>query len=292
MALVGVDLDVRRRRPWPAARRGRGSGSRAGTTCWMRSPRSPCGLRLGFAFDDLASGLGAYTGTRRRMEFKGEVGGVRVYDSYAHHPREIAGDLVAARSLAGAGRVVVAFQPHMVSRTRIFGAEMGAALGRGRRGRGDGRVRRSRGPRARGDRRACRRRGAAGPGARRASSRRGPLSPSTLRAGRAPATWCSPWARVTSPAGPRGPRRARGAWSRRPVPEQRGPDDAGTEGRPEVDDDGRLTSRRRPRRPGLRASPVAAALRRAPSVPVRRTGARPGRTGVWLVFFSVGGDGA
>ena len=87
------------------------------------------GLRLGYAFADLADGLGAYTGTRRRMELKGEAAGIRVFDSYAHHPREIAGDLEAARSLAGPGRVVVAFQPHMVSRTRIFGAEMGAALG-------------------------------------------------------------------------------------------------------------------------------------------------------------------
>jgi UDP-N-acetylmuramate--alanine ligase len=87
------------------------------------------GLRLGYGFGDLARGLGAYSGTRRRMELKGEVGGIRVFDSYAHHPKEIAGDLVAARSLAGAGRVVVAFQPHMVSRTRIFGAEMGSALG-------------------------------------------------------------------------------------------------------------------------------------------------------------------
>jgi UDP-N-acetylmuramate--alanine ligase len=87
------------------------------------------GLRLGFAFGDLARGLGAFTGTRRRMELKGAAAGVRVYDSYAHHPNEIAGDLQAARSLAGEGRVVVVFQPHLVSRTRIFGAGMGRALG-------------------------------------------------------------------------------------------------------------------------------------------------------------------
>ena len=57
---------------------------------------------------------------------------MRVYDSYAHHPSEIRGDLEAARSMAGGvegGRLVVCFQPHLVSRTRIFGAEMGAALG-------------------------------------------------------------------------------------------------------------------------------------------------------------------
>ncbi len=63
------------------------------------------------------------------MEAKGEAGGVRVYDSYAHQPIEIAGDLEAARSVAGEGRVIVAFQPHLVSRTRLFGAAMGDALG-------------------------------------------------------------------------------------------------------------------------------------------------------------------
>jgi UDP-N-acetylmuramate--alanine ligase len=87
------------------------------------------GLRLGFAFADLKRGLESFSGTRRRMELKGEVDGIRVYDSYAHHPNEITGDLQAARSLAGEGRVVVAFQPHLVSRTRIFGAQMGEALG-------------------------------------------------------------------------------------------------------------------------------------------------------------------
>jgi UDP-N-acetylmuramate--alanine ligase len=87
------------------------------------------GTTLGFAAHDLTRGIASYTGTKRRMEPKGEAGGVRVYDSYAHHPTEIAGDLQAARALAGAGRVVVAFQPHLVSRTRIFGVAMGAALG-------------------------------------------------------------------------------------------------------------------------------------------------------------------
>jgi UDP-N-acetylmuramate--alanine ligase len=87
------------------------------------------GLHLGYRYVDLARGLGEFTGTGRRMEPKGEVGGVRVYDSYAHHPTEITGDLAAARSLAGDGRLVVAFQPHLVSRTRIFGPAMGAALG-------------------------------------------------------------------------------------------------------------------------------------------------------------------
>ena len=70
-----------------------------------------------------------FTGSGRRMEPKGEAAGVRVVDSYAHMPQEIAADLAAARGVAGEGRVVVAFQPHLVSRTRTYGAGMGAALG-------------------------------------------------------------------------------------------------------------------------------------------------------------------
>lgn len=87
------------------------------------------GRELGYADADLARGIASYSGTKRRMELKGTAGGVRVYDSYAHHPTEIAGDLVAARALAGAGRLVVAFQPHLVSRTRLFGEAMGRELG-------------------------------------------------------------------------------------------------------------------------------------------------------------------
>ena len=86
------------------------------------------GLAAGFEFDALADGLGEHQGARRRMEFLGEVSGVRVYDSYAHHPTEIRGDIAAARGIAGQSRLVVAFQPHLVSRTRIYGEAMGTEL--------------------------------------------------------------------------------------------------------------------------------------------------------------------
>jgi UDP-N-acetylmuramate--alanine ligase len=84
---------------------------------------------LGIAPGDAAAGLARYRGTARRMEPKGEAGGVRVLDTYAHHPTELAADLRAAREIAGAGRVIAVFQPHLFSRTRIFAAEFGTALG-------------------------------------------------------------------------------------------------------------------------------------------------------------------
>jgi UDP-N-acetylmuramate--alanine ligase len=87
------------------------------------------GLGLGLPEDQLVRGLGGFTGVRRRMELKGAVGGVRVYDDYAHHPTELVAQLAAAREVAGRGRLVVAFQPHRYSRTLAFAREFGEALG-------------------------------------------------------------------------------------------------------------------------------------------------------------------
>jgi UDP-N-acetylmuramate--alanine ligase len=86
-------------------------------------------VELGVPADAVAAGLAAYRGAQRRMEPKGEADGVRVLDSYAHHPTELAADLTAAREVAAGGRVIAVFQPHLYSRTRFFAAEFGAALG-------------------------------------------------------------------------------------------------------------------------------------------------------------------
>ena len=88
-----------------------------------------CGLGLGFNVGQLAEGLAAFSGTRRRFEFRGQADGVRVYDDYAHHPTEIAATLRAARDAVGDGRLVVAFQAHHYYRTALFSKEFGQALG-------------------------------------------------------------------------------------------------------------------------------------------------------------------
>ncbi|GAB2849263.1 UDP-N-acetylmuramate--L-alanine ligase [Actinoallomurus bryophytorum] len=89
-------------------------------------------VELGVSADAVADGLAGFTGARRRLEPKGEVGGVKVFDSYAHHPTELAADLRATRDYVGelgGGRIVAVFQPHLFSRTKFFAAEFGAALG-------------------------------------------------------------------------------------------------------------------------------------------------------------------
>jgi UDP-N-acetylmuramate--alanine ligase len=84
---------------------------------------------LGLSSSEAAEGLAAFTGTQRRFELRGRVGGTRVYDDYAHHPTEVEATLRAAREVAGDARVVVAFQSHRYSRTAVFAREFGTALG-------------------------------------------------------------------------------------------------------------------------------------------------------------------
>jgi UDP-N-acetylmuramate--alanine ligase len=82
----------------------------------------------GFDRDLAAEALRGFRGTGRRLEDQGETGGVRLVDDYAHHPAELAATIAAARELAGDGRLVVLFQPHLYSRTLHLGRELGEAL--------------------------------------------------------------------------------------------------------------------------------------------------------------------
>jgi UDP-N-acetylmuramate--alanine ligase len=79
----------------------------------------------GYSRAEAAGVLGEFRGATRRLELRGQAGGVDVVDSYAHHPRELAADIAAARD---GGRVLALFQPHLYSRTRHLAQEFGAAL--------------------------------------------------------------------------------------------------------------------------------------------------------------------
>ncbi|MFO1426438.1 MAG: UDP-N-acetylmuramate:L-alanyl-gamma-D-glutamyl-meso-diaminopimelate ligase [Steroidobacteraceae bacterium] len=55
--------------------------------------------------------LGEFRGIKRRMELRGEVGGVRVYDDFAHHPTAIATTLDGLRRRVGSQRIVAVLEP-------------------------------------------------------------------------------------------------------------------------------------------------------------------------------------
>ena len=86
------------------------------------------GLAEGRTVTEMAPGLESFTGVERRFQHIGDAGGVTVIDDYAHHPTEVAATVAAARGAFPGRRLVVAFQPHLFSRTRDFAPAFGAAL--------------------------------------------------------------------------------------------------------------------------------------------------------------------
>jgi UDP-N-acetylmuramate--alanine ligase len=85
---------------------------------------------LGFAPDAAIAAVGAFGGTGRRFELHGTVGGVSVYDDYAHHPTEVDAALTAARTVVGEGRIIAVHQPHLYSRTQLMAGEFAETLER------------------------------------------------------------------------------------------------------------------------------------------------------------------
>ncbi|MBQ3516049.1 MAG: UDP-N-acetylmuramate--L-alanine ligase [Lachnospiraceae bacterium] len=74
---------------------------------------------LNIPMDTAARGLQSFTGTDRRFEFKGSLGGVNIVDDYVHHPTEIAATLEAAKNYPHQHLWCV-FQPHTYTRTKAF----------------------------------------------------------------------------------------------------------------------------------------------------------------------------
>ncbi|MDY5663998.1 MAG: UDP-N-acetylmuramate--L-alanine ligase [Blautia sp.] len=82
---------------------------------------------LGISDDVTARGLGSFTGTERRFQYKGEVAGVTIIDDYAHHPTEIQATLHAAQNYPHK-KIWCVFQPHTYTRTKALLPEFAQAL--------------------------------------------------------------------------------------------------------------------------------------------------------------------
>ena len=81
----------------------------AAGTAWM----------LGIPGEAVSHGLATFGGAERRMQFKGNFAGAKVYDDYAHHPDELAATIEAVRTMEHK-RLVIAFQPHTYTRTKAL----------------------------------------------------------------------------------------------------------------------------------------------------------------------------
>jgi len=85
------------------------------------------GVLLGFDLKRLAKGLSDFSGVGRRLDRLGTADGVEFVDDYGHHPTEIRATVAAVR-LWKAKRVVVVFQPHRFSRTKLLAKDFGPAF--------------------------------------------------------------------------------------------------------------------------------------------------------------------
>lgn len=74
------------------------------------------GSRLGIEWTEIEQAMVSFPGVHQRLEHKGEVGGVMIYDDYAHHPTEVRVTLAGMRRALGSRRIVVVIQPHRYQR--------------------------------------------------------------------------------------------------------------------------------------------------------------------------------
>ena len=78
------------------------------------------GMELEIPFEKIRAALESMEGVQRRLEIKGEAGGITVIDDYGHHPTEIRTTLDAIRKSYPGRRLIVVFQPHRYTRTQAL----------------------------------------------------------------------------------------------------------------------------------------------------------------------------
>lgn len=83
----------------------------------------------GVSAETACEAISRFRGVRRRFEEIGTWNGVTLVDDYAHHPTAVRATLAAARKRFPHRRLVVAFQPHQISRTLNLIDDFAVAFG-------------------------------------------------------------------------------------------------------------------------------------------------------------------
>ncbi len=79
----------------------------------------------GISDEEIQNAFSSFKSIKRRMEFKGEFGGMRVYDDFAHHPTAIRETLRALRQKYPRDRIIAMFEPRSnTTRRNIFQKEL------------------------------------------------------------------------------------------------------------------------------------------------------------------------
>jgi UDP-N-acetylmuramate: L-alanyl-gamma-D-glutamyl-meso-diaminopimelate ligase len=85
---------------------------------------------MGVPEDDIRDGFENFRGVRRRLQFLGEAGQIRIFEDFAHHPTAVRETLGAVRETFRPGRLWAIYEPRSAtSRRNIFQNEIAQALG-------------------------------------------------------------------------------------------------------------------------------------------------------------------
>lgn len=83
----------------------------------------------GIRIEESIEALAEFSSTMRRFELIGEKAGVKYYDDYAHHPREIAAVIKAFGEWYPDKKKIIAFQSHTFSRTKELFEQFAESFG-------------------------------------------------------------------------------------------------------------------------------------------------------------------
>jgi UDP-N-acetylmuramate--alanine ligase len=75
---------------------------------------------LNIDFETFRKSISGYKTVDRRLQLKYDKNGIKVFDDYAHHPKEIASSLKGLKEAYTEHKIITVFQPHLFSRTRDF----------------------------------------------------------------------------------------------------------------------------------------------------------------------------
>lgn len=78
------------------------------------------GLELGIPALKIKKALEMFSGVHRRIEYLGDIKGIKIFDDYGHHPTEIAVTLQTIREYYPNKRIISIFQPHRYTRTHYL----------------------------------------------------------------------------------------------------------------------------------------------------------------------------
>lgn len=86
--------------------------------------------QVGVSLDNACAALSVFQGIKRRLELRGTVADIEVFDDFAHHPTAITTTLQGVRKNLSSGRIIAVFEPRSnTMREGALVADLPAALG-------------------------------------------------------------------------------------------------------------------------------------------------------------------